>query len=762
MKKSYDKPGGGSVQAVFLGILLLVSLISSAVWTESKAAATPQAGEAKAKQGTVLIRPNGAQADRPLNQGDPVNIGDSLKTASDGKIWVGLNQAYPDPRDLALGGDSEIAITASQPQETWSTFSGSLVKGIVRMRVQLPRIEAPPAQVIVTPTALTEVIPTEEPGDFVVETDGIAKTTITVIWGKVRVKNVSEKLVEQRILRSCQRVVVELDKEPSPIMGVSSDELRRLIKKTTIPGTLPEEVPNCSQRSAEPSDYGSAQELPYAEPPMIIPPTIILPPFMNPPAIEPPPDNPQPDDPPSDDPQPDDPQPEDPQPEDPQPEDQCPTCFEPDGQAGCKPVQCDPDSVFDPSAPGCCRPPKLEGPACEKCSTKQADGNCRKLECENGGILYEGDCSCTNDPDSPSTWPKCDPEGKCPEGMECKDGHCMPKTQPAKLTPHSSNGRPGGSLPRLDPPSITRPLDPPLDAGPWDPQAFGPNPPVHPVQCPPCARLIGGRCVRKACPQGFTLDPSTCGCEPIAPGVCRNRCRPPLRLNPTTCRCEQPDRPNGSCTKRCRPPQRLNPATCQCEGAKPDTCRKVCGPSKKLNPVTCQCERLDRPNGSCTKRCRPPQRLNPATCQCEGSNPDKCRKVCGPSKRLNPATCQCERLDRPNGSCNKRCRPSQRLNPATCQCEGSRASACRKSCPPSHRLDAGSCQCVRTSWEKRPGRKDRIGQDTRRPNRTVGKPEYRRPAENRRPQWNRDRNRTGWSSRGGRNPGWGNGRRGRG
>jgi hypothetical protein len=298
MTKSRNEPRGGSVLGAFLGILLIVCLAYPTAWADSKSKSTLQAvGEATRKQGTTLIHPNGEGPDRNLQQGDPVYVGDTLRTVGDSKILLGLNQSYPEPRDLAIGGESEIAVLPSEARETGSTFLGSVVNGIVRMNVQLPQANPAPDHTIATATALTEVLPSVDPADFVVETDGRTQTTITVIWGKLRVRNVSESFVQERILRSCQRVVVELEQEPSPIVGVSSNELRRLMEKTTIPGTLPAEVPDCSRRSErrsyqpyvkyipyERSFQSHAQYIPYEEPlymdpPDPLPPVIVSPPY---------------------------------------------------------------------------------------------------------------------------------------------------------------------------------------------------------------------------------------------------------------------------------------------------------------------------------------------------------------------------------------------------------------------------------------------------------------------------------------------------
>ncbi len=58
---------------------------------------------------------------------------------------------------------------------------------------------------VATPTAWIDVIHTDRAADFVVETVEESRTTITVIWGQVRVRNISDQAKEERILTSCKR-----------------------------------------------------------------------------------------------------------------------------------------------------------------------------------------------------------------------------------------------------------------------------------------------------------------------------------------------------------------------------------------------------------------------------------------------------------------------------------------------------------------------------------------------------------------------------
>ena len=64
-------------------------------------------------------------------------------------------------------------------------------------------------------------------------------------------RNISPQTKESRVLTSCQEVDVERDQEPGDIKWVSSDTMKELVKRTTIPRTLPEDVPSCERLKTE-------------------------------------------------------------------------------------------------------------------------------------------------------------------------------------------------------------------------------------------------------------------------------------------------------------------------------------------------------------------------------------------------------------------------------------------------------------------------------------------------------------------------------
>ena len=75
------------------------------------------------------------------------------------------------------------------------------------------------------------------------------------------VRNLNDQIPTERHVRSCQMVIVERDQEPSEVMPVGPEVLRALIRQTTIPGTLPTDVPSCA-RQLQPAPVPAEQFIP--------------------------------------------------------------------------------------------------------------------------------------------------------------------------------------------------------------------------------------------------------------------------------------------------------------------------------------------------------------------------------------------------------------------------------------------------------------------------------------------------------------------
>jgi hypothetical protein len=82
-----------------------------------------------------------------------------------------------------------------------------------------------------------------------------------VLFGKISVENIMEDLEEERTVRSCQRVYIDSGKEPSKTYWVSEETMERLMERSTIKGTLSEQIPQCRRAEKEcPCPWGYGQD----------------------------------------------------------------------------------------------------------------------------------------------------------------------------------------------------------------------------------------------------------------------------------------------------------------------------------------------------------------------------------------------------------------------------------------------------------------------------------------------------------------------
>ncbi len=252
-----------------LGVLLLTGVIIGSLALSFSWAANPQTEAATppaldqeiavvgATQSEAKVERAGEASFKKIKVRDPLYLMDFLSTGQDSKLWWkgsaagGAWSPYHDVMHGSLGEQSVFGFSGFQRAGPATNFVGQINTGIVRFIRNLTPTEPRSSFVIVTPTARIEVIRTDRAADFVVETVKGSRTTVTVLWGKVKVRNRAKQFKEERILTSCQEVDVEKDKEPGEIGWVSTDTMKNLIKRTTIPRTLPTDVPLCERLKRE-------------------------------------------------------------------------------------------------------------------------------------------------------------------------------------------------------------------------------------------------------------------------------------------------------------------------------------------------------------------------------------------------------------------------------------------------------------------------------------------------------------------------------
>lgn len=256
------------VRGLFLALAVML------VWQFSSAQAADQSRSATGHsyQNEVLARVGAIEGDakvqrageaqfKKIEVNSKLYLLDFVATGKKSKLWwKGTFNAYspsedwkpgPDVTHGSLGADSVFGFLQFERVGASYRFVGQIRKGSVRFIKSLPPTSPPSTFTISTHTAWIEVLPSDRAADFVVQSQNESLTTVTVLWGKVRVRNASPEIKESRILTSCQEVDVEKGREPGEIKWVSTDTMKELVKRTTIPKTLPEDVPSCERLKTE-------------------------------------------------------------------------------------------------------------------------------------------------------------------------------------------------------------------------------------------------------------------------------------------------------------------------------------------------------------------------------------------------------------------------------------------------------------------------------------------------------------------------------
>ncbi len=449
-------------------------------------------------QGGAKIQRAGEAQFKKLDANAPLYLSDFLSTERNSKIWwkgswtsSSATRAwtpYPEATHGSLGENTVFGFSGFQTLSQTTHFIGQLDKGIARFISKLPPTEPPSTFAVATPTAWIEVLLTDRAADFVVQTIEKSRSTVTVIWGQVSVRNISAEFKERRVLTSCQEVDIEKDKEPGEIKWVSTDTMKNLLNRTTIPNTLPTDVPSCERLKTEVIQKPGAV---YIPPPgaMIVPIPVPLPPttgcpcppgaYLNPTT------------------------------------NQCECC--PRGKlyrssscdCGCP---CPPGQELDPSY-GRCVP-------CRSGATYDSKGCGCSCPCPDGQILLPGTgcvptcpegftatydtseglprrcsvCVRQTSPGNPQI-STCDGDSDCYRCETCIQGACVPKTCPR-----------GQVLDFSDCACVPLTGRPPIDC-------------QKDTDCAACRKCRDGKCLPAiTCPARQRLNLGTCHCEPVDDG----------------------------------------------------------------------------------------------------------------------------------------------------------------------------------------------------------------------------------------------------
>jgi len=475
-------------------------------------------------QGDTKVQRAGEAKFKKIGAKSPLYIMDFVATGKNSKLWwQGAFNAYtpsdkwkpgPDVTHGSLGADSVFGFKQFTRAGASYRFIGYVQKGTVRFIKTLPNTNPPSTFTIGAHTAWIEVLPSDRAVDFIVESKNESLTTVTVLWGKVRVRNVSPETKEFRILTSCQEVDVERDQEPGDIKWVSSDTMKELVKRTTIPKTLPEDVPSCERLKSEVILDLTEVYLP--------PPGVALYPVIVPVPVP-----------------------------------------------GDKEECCPPGKIYDPRTGKCgCPCPEGERPPSPPVTVNTTNGSISDGSANDGlNPIGTGPCgSCRRG--ATFNQETCSCECPCPQGFLLPGQGCVAQCPEGYSVGYDSSNSPPyrcSYCVQYPPGTVVDPIPPPLR------QCRGNE------QCDRCDACVDGACVPRVCKDGLYLDRVSCQCREITNnlllkcaqdggcppcqrcvnGACQQvvTCPDQQRLNLSTCQCEGvnggllPPGPGGECQK---------------------------------------------------------------------------------------------------------------------------------------------------------------------------------------------------------------------
>ncbi len=245
---------------------LLVAVLSAiflfaSPWAAEAARTT--IGKAFAVEGSSKVLHPGKPQEEDLKKQDPVALEDRVRTLPQSRAYVVLH----DKSSFSLAQESIVFLNDFGVEQKATYFHGHVAKGLVRLVKKLRVTKPSSSYVITTPTALIAVEPTDEEADFLVEVLSELQTNLTVLHGKVRLKNIVEEIPGERMLEAGQTALVVAGKEPSSVFQSTKEGMEGLVQSSTIPGTLPtDNIPEVTPPSPEPGPQPPAPQ-PIPPPP---------------------------------------------------------------------------------------------------------------------------------------------------------------------------------------------------------------------------------------------------------------------------------------------------------------------------------------------------------------------------------------------------------------------------------------------------------------------------------------------------------------
>ncbi len=242
---------GGSIT------LAIVVAAACVIYAEAASSAAevvaPPRATVQALHGDANVTVDRDQEPTKLAVRSLIDAWNTVTTNENGKLFLKWETGMLN----SIGGSSSIFLA---PRETdrGPVDAIEMTEGILRVTRQSGKGAVTP-YMVVTPGASIEPADYDEPVDFIVEVHVPKTSVVTVVSGNVRVKNLTLNPPAETVLSSCQTLYVDEGKPKLEALASSSEDLRRLVDETTIPGTIVANLEVCpvnspQQRAEEPRD----------------------------------------------------------------------------------------------------------------------------------------------------------------------------------------------------------------------------------------------------------------------------------------------------------------------------------------------------------------------------------------------------------------------------------------------------------------------------------------------------------------------------
>jgi hypothetical protein len=167
-----------------------------------------------------------------LNQGAKIEPFSVINTGAKSKLMLRWSEGL----FSSLGESSSISSATERGRGPVDEIQ--MIQGIVRFTTDENVTNPAFAYTVVTPTVAIRPDTAGQPVDYVVEVDDPSTTILTVLSGKVRVKDNSNGTSKENVYESCKTVFFTQGKEPA-VTTAYSGAVADMIAQTTLAGTLP-------------------------------------------------------------------------------------------------------------------------------------------------------------------------------------------------------------------------------------------------------------------------------------------------------------------------------------------------------------------------------------------------------------------------------------------------------------------------------------------------------------------------------------------